>query len=87
MHPVINVASLISVAAAGYLASEALRGLHVRLLGMTFGPVDTIFSGAGALVLLAGLYAIIGLRGVRLEGEPGGGTPPAPTERDAPTTG
>jgi hypothetical protein len=30
---------------------------------MTFGPVDTIFCVAGALILVSGVYAMLGLRG------------------------
>jgi hypothetical protein len=30
---------------------------------MTFGPVDTIFCVAGALILASGVYAMLGLRG------------------------
>ncbi len=77
--PVINLASIVSVALAGVLAS-ALHGFHAALLGITFGPIDTIFTGAGVLVILGGLYAAVNLRGVHLAGERGYIAPPAEPE-------
>jgi MFS family permease len=62
LDPVIMIASIIGTAIAGYLDAVALRGFHADLLGMTFGPVDTIFMGAGALVFLGGLLALARLR-------------------------
>ncbi|MGH2487152.1 MAG: MFS transporter, partial [Ktedonobacterales bacterium] len=69
LHPVVSVSSLLSVVVAGYLASTVLRHLHAHILGMTFGAIDTIFAAAGALMLVAGLLAAVGLHGVRLSGE------------------
>ncbi|MEO8972196.1 MAG: hypothetical protein ABI406_11435 [Ktedonobacteraceae bacterium] len=37
------------------------------ILDMTFTPVDTIFTGAGILVLCAGVYALVAMRGVKIE--------------------
>jgi MFS family permease len=64
VNPVITLASLISIALAGYLDSTVLAGFHATIYGLTFGPVDTIFAVAGVLVLLGGLYAMVMLRGV-----------------------
>ncbi len=75
--PAINLASVVSIALAGLLASTLLNGFHTRLLGVTFGPIDTIFTGAGLLVILGGLYAMVNLRGVHLAGERGYIAPPA----------
>lgn len=75
--PMINLASIISIALAGVLASTLLHGFHATLLGVTFGPIDTIFTGAGVLVILGGLYAAVNLRGVHLAGERGYVAPPA----------
>ena len=61
-----SLASLISVALAGFLASTVLHGLHATFLGVTFGPIDTIFSVTGLLVLASGIYALLALRGVVL---------------------
>jgi MFS family permease len=69
--PSINLASIVSIALAGLLASTLLHGFHSTLLGVTFGPIDTIFTGAGILVILGGLYAMLNLRGIHLAGERG----------------
>jgi MFS family permease len=75
--PAINLASIVSIALAGLLASTLLHGFHAALLGVTFGPIDTIFTGAGMLVILGGLYAMVNLRGVHLAGERGSVAAPA----------
>lgn len=80
INPLVALTSMLSLALAGLLASSVLHGLHARLLGMTFGPIDTIFLAAGVLAALGGLYAMVMLRGVRLAGERGG--PPAATDAD-----
>ena len=61
--PISTVATLAGAALAGYLDSSVLSGFTARLGGMTFGPVDTIFCVAGALILVSGVYAMLGLRG------------------------
>jgi MFS family permease len=58
INPSIMIASLISVAAAGYLASTVLRGFHTQVGAFTFGPIDTIFTGSGLLIVLGGVYAL-----------------------------
>jgi MFS family permease len=77
--PMMNLASIVSIALAGVLAS-ALHDFHAALLGVTFGPIDTIFTGAGVLVVLGGFYAMVNLRGVHLAGERGYVAPPAEPE-------
>lgn len=62
INPVGRLAALISVALAGSLVSTVLHGFHASLLGISFGPVDTIFSGFGLLAVLGGLYTRISLR-------------------------
>jgi MFS family permease len=64
LNPAMMAVSLLSIAAAGYLVSGPLRALHVVALRMTFGPVDTIFTAAGALCIVGALYAMRNLRGV-----------------------
>lgn len=66
-----TLASMLSILAAGALASTLLRGFHATALGMRFGPIDSIFTAAGLLILLGGIYATANLRGVRLAGEDG----------------
>ena len=61
INPAISLANMIAVALAGFLASAVLPGFHATLLGVRFGPIDTIFTAAGALVVLGGLYAAHGL--------------------------
>ncbi|HKV84111.1 MAG TPA: MFS transporter [Ktedonobacterales bacterium] len=58
------VASLLSTAAAGWLASGPLRGFHVAFIGQHFGPVDTLFGVAGLVALVGAFYAMLALRGV-----------------------
>jgi MFS family permease len=62
MDPAAVLAMLLGTALAGYLDGAVLRGFHAHLLGFSFGPVDTIFTGAGVLVLLGGLAAARGFR-------------------------
>jgi hypothetical protein len=66
INPLGRLAALVSIALAGALVSTVLRGFHAQLLGIRFGPVDTIFSGMGLLALAGGLYARLSLRGVRI---------------------
>jgi MFS family permease len=67
--PANSLASVASISLAGALASTALRGFHATFLGLTFGPIDTIFTGTGLLILIGGVYAMLNLRQVRLSGE------------------
>jgi len=62
LNPMQQVASLTALAASGILASTALRGMHVVVAGMTFGPYDTIFGIAGLFFIGGGLAAIRPLR-------------------------
>lgn len=66
-NPVILLASLLSATLGGYLGT-ALSDLHIAVLGLSFGPLDTIFSGVGLLAIAAGVYVIVTLRHVDLDG-------------------
>ncbi|HZU66793.1 MAG TPA: hypothetical protein VFA09_05910 [Ktedonobacteraceae bacterium] len=66
MTPSITLASMASAAGAGYLVSTTLRGLRISLLHLTFGPLDMVFTVTGILVIGAGMYAMLALRGVAL---------------------
>lgn len=55
--PASSLSQLLSMAVAGWLASSALRGLHGVVLGVHIGPLDTIFTAAGLLILASGLVA------------------------------
>jgi MFS family permease len=69
MNPSITLAAMASAAIAGYLVSNVLRGLHASLLHMSFGPLDTVFMVSGILVIGAGAYAMLALRGADLSKE------------------
>jgi MFS family permease len=62
LNPVGKLASLLSIAIAGYLVSSVLDGFHATFLGLTFGPVDTIFTGMGLLAIAGGIFAWTNLR-------------------------
>ena len=61
--PLATVATLAGAALAGWLDSNVLASFSANIFGMTFGPVDTIFCVAGALILGSGVYAMLGVRG------------------------
>jgi MFS family permease len=66
ISPTNALASIVSAAIAGSLASTVLHGFHAVVLGISLGPIDTIFTGTAILVTLGGFYAMVGLRGVTL---------------------
>lgn len=66
INPLQALASILSISLAGTLASTLLSGFHATLAGIDFGPIDTIFTATGVLIVLGGLYAMVGLRGVTL---------------------
>ena len=61
-NPFSTLATFIGAAAAGAIASALTGHFHRIFLGLAFGPVDTIFLGAGLLLLIGGLYAMLNLR-------------------------
>jgi MFS family permease len=62
MQPVSTAAMLVGAALAGWLDSGPLSSFGARLWGLSFGPVDTIYLAAGALIIFGGLYALVNLR-------------------------
>ena len=62
INPVGRLAALLSVALAGSLVSTVLHDFHASLLGISFGPVDTVFGGFGLLAVLGGIYTRVSLR-------------------------
>jgi MFS family permease len=66
-NPLSTAASIVGAGLAGYLASSILQSFHLTLLDLSFGPVDTIFSGAGLLILLGGLAAMLQMRSDRVK--------------------
>ena len=69
LNPALTLVTMLSVAVAGYLYSTVLQSFHATLVGITFGPIDTIFTVTGILVVAGGLYAMVNLRGVILNTE------------------
>lgn len=75
MSSLTSAADMSSVVLAGLLASTLLRGMHVTVGPVTFGPYDTIFTATGLLAVLGGGYAAVLLgREARRRG-----SKPAPT--------
>jgi hypothetical protein len=58
------LANTLSIVLGGYLASVVLVSLDWHVLGTTFRAVDAVYMATGIVVFLAGLYALIALRGV-----------------------
>lgn len=57
-NPLQQVANIISIAAAGYLAGTVLRSRPLVVAGAKFGPVDTIFAASAVLIIIGGLAMI-----------------------------
>lgn len=66
LTPAISLATMLSVLISGALVSTILHGWHASLLGLSFGPVDTVFTAAGALAMISGVYAFLSLHGYQL---------------------
>lgn len=80
INPLGRLAALVSVALAGFLVSTVLRGFHTSVLGIAFGPVDTVFTGLGLLAVIGGIYARVSLRSMIVRPMPTSGEPsPEPT--------
>jgi hypothetical protein len=57
-NPIISASSMIGIFGGGLLYSTVMRNFDVTIGGIHFGPIDTIFLGAGALMLVASAYAL-----------------------------
>jgi MFS family permease len=71
LTPVMTLASMFCSLLIGWLISSVLRNFHATILGMSFGPIDTVYFLTGCLALVGGFYAMVKVRGIRLakEGE------------------
>src|SRR5690606_30194129 len=58
-YPCTQLASMVAASTSGWLASSVLRDLTGSLGGLRFGPIDTILTAAGTLIVIAGIYAWI----------------------------
>lgn len=63
LNPLANGGAMLGVLLGGALYGAALREFRAHVLGVQFGPLDTIFMGVGLLCVFAGLYARANLRG------------------------
>lgn len=61
----ISVASMLSVSMIGVLAS-LISNMQVSVLGLRFGPYDTILSASGLLTMCVGCGVALALRNVQL---------------------
>jgi len=57
-NPIISASSMIGLFGGGLLYSTVMRDFDVTISGIHFGPIDTIFLGTGALMLIASCYAL-----------------------------
>jgi hypothetical protein len=64
MNPSMQLASILSVVLAGWLASTVLLRFHASVTGIHFGRIDTIFLICAALVIAAAVFAAVTLHGV-----------------------
>ncbi|WP_328901989.1 MULTISPECIES: MFS transporter [unclassified Streptomyces] len=60
-NPVNELAYMLSAGVAGWLASTGLAHFGGHVAGMAFGPVDTIFTASGIMIIIAGCYAFFAL--------------------------
>ena len=66
---------MLSMIAAGTLASSSFARFHARIVGVHLGPIDTILSVSGLLILLSGAVAYLTLpRGELDSSSAGSGT-------------
>jgi len=75
-------ASMVAALGAGWLASTALRDVHITVGPVTFGRIDTIFTGAGLIVLVGAVYAGVALRNAGPTEPVGEPQPPVPAMVD-----
>jgi MFS family permease len=75
INPLGRLAALLSVALAGSLVSTVLHGFHASVLGLSLGPVDTVFTGLGLLAVIGGIYTRVSLRSMIDRPMPSSGKP------------
>lgn len=64
INPLGRLAALVSVVLAGSLVSTVLHGFHATVLGVSFGPVNTVFTVLGLLAVAGGIYTRVTLRDI-----------------------
>ncbi len=70
LNPALQLAGILSIAIASYLASTVLRGLDARIAGVHFGRIDTIFFAGGVMIVASAVYAYVALRGMDAPRQP-----------------
>lgn len=68
--PINQLASMLSVVLAGWLASTVLLHFHLTIAGARFGRIDTVFAVSGLLIVAAGVYAFLVLPGDSTDEQP-----------------
>lgn len=63
MGPANRVVAIVSMVAAGLVASWLGAGFHLTVAGVAFGRLDAVFTVASAFVLAGAVYAFFALRG------------------------
>ena len=61
LNPTSALMQVLGTTLAGFLASTVLLHFHTQAFGLTFGPIDTIFTGSAALAMIGALYALLRL--------------------------
>ncbi|HLW00709.1 MAG TPA: MFS transporter [Ktedonobacterales bacterium] len=61
LNPTSALMQVLGTTFAGFLASNILSDFHAQALGMTFGPIDTIFTGSAMLAVIGAIYALLRL--------------------------
>jgi MFS family permease len=60
-NPVMQLGSMLSVVAAGWIVGSVLRNFSGTFAGLRFGPVDVVFLCSGVLMIAAGGFAAFAL--------------------------
>ncbi|MEK2493323.1 MFS transporter [Kitasatospora purpeofusca] len=85
-YPVTRLAAMLTAVLSGWLAGSGLRDFSGSLAGLRFGPIDTIFAVSGLVVVLAGVYARLGLPASEGATTPAPAPTPASAQAPAPAT-
>jgi MFS family permease len=68
--PANRLGGIVSMMAAGLLASTVLRGLDTSVAGIHLGRIDAIFLAGGLIIIVSGVYFALAARQVRTTVEP-----------------
>lgn len=66
INPIQQLASMVSMVAAGWLVSTGLAGMDADVGGVHFGPIDTVYFASALPILGGGFYALVALRNTAL---------------------